>query len=165
MLLTIHIWQYKSVNTAIYLPQRKTTENASQVPSLYARWIQRYLIHKYLPVPLACSSRVQNANNWVREIYFSTMNNQRRYDTGTSRYITSQRHNWHYAARGTKPVLPAHKYSWIPNYCSTHLPVMCLQKTCVYILHYADLHSRNLIHHASSCMIKFQLYPITSSIN
>ena len=77
MLLTIHIWRYKSVNTAIYLSQRKTTANALLVASLYARWIQQYLIHKDLPVPLAYSSRVQTANNYVREIYFSTTNNQR----------------------------------------------------------------------------------------
>jgi len=77
MLLTIHIWRYKSVNTAIYLSQRKTTTNALLVASLYARWIQRYLIHNDLSVLLVYSTRVQTANNYVREIYFSTINNQR----------------------------------------------------------------------------------------
>jgi len=76
MLLTIHIWRYKSVNTVIYVSQRKTTANALQVASLYARWIQRYLIHKDVPMLLVYSSRVQTANNYVREIYFSTINNQ-----------------------------------------------------------------------------------------
>ena len=37
MLLIIHIWRYKSVNTAIYLSPRKTAVNASQVASLYAQ--------------------------------------------------------------------------------------------------------------------------------
>jgi len=77
MLLIIHIWRYKSVNTAIYLSQRNTTVNAFQLASLYARWIKQYLIHKDLLVPLVYSSRVQRASNYVREIYFSTINNQR----------------------------------------------------------------------------------------
>ena len=81
MLLTIHIWRYKSVNMAIYLSQRKTTVNALQVASLYARWIQRYLIHKDIPMLLVYSSRVQTANNYVRDLLFnyqqSTMIQQR----------------------------------------------------------------------------------------
>jgi len=81
MLLTIHIWRYKSVNTAIYLSQRETTANVLLVASLYARWIQRYLIRKDLPLLLVYSSRVETANNYVREIYFSAINNQRRCST------------------------------------------------------------------------------------
>ena len=73
MLLIIHIWRYKSVNPAIYLSPRETTVDAFQVASLYARWIQQYLINKFLPVPLVYSSKVQTVNNYVREIYSSTI--------------------------------------------------------------------------------------------
>ena len=67
----------QSVSTAIFLSQRENTANVLQVTSLYASWIQRYLIHKDLPVPLVYFSRTQTASSYVREIYSSTIYNQR----------------------------------------------------------------------------------------
>jgi hypothetical protein len=129
-LFNIHIWLYNSVNTAIYLSQRKTTANVLQVVSLYVRWIQRYLIRKDLPVLLVYSSWIRTANICVREIFSSIINHQRWYNTGTCGYITSRRYdNCQYVARWTKPVLPAHEYSWTPACYSTHQPDMCLQRT------------------------------------
>ena len=60
-----------------YIPFTETTVDAFQVASLYARWIQQYLINKILPVPLVSSSRVHTVNKHVREIYSSTTNSQR----------------------------------------------------------------------------------------
>jgi hypothetical protein len=64
-LLNIHIWRYKSVYTAIYISQGKTTASAFQVASLYARWIQRYLIQR-----LTCAASLffqsPNSKHWCK---------------------------------------------------------------------------------------------------
>jgi hypothetical protein len=58
-----------------YISLSETTENALKVPSLYARWIQRYSINKDLPVPLVYSSRIRTNINYATGSCSSTIKN------------------------------------------------------------------------------------------